>query len=444
MAGSVIAMLAIPMAMGFSIASGLTPVQGIAASMVSSAIGALFGGSKYQVYGPTAAFIPVIHQILVSFDDGQPGGPQRALGGLALCSIASGILLCGMAILRHGSIVQRVPHSVVVGFTIGIAIAIVSTEAADVFGVRSKVRPEFLEKMMDLWTYRSEFNIYCVILAVITFGVTKIISVLMPVYVPAPIFGLGLGTLLTATVWSDKGVVRIVDKYGPIPSNVLAFTPPHLSLGLLENFTLIVYSVAGIVLVSSIESLLCSKMADRMAHNKRLPFHPNKELFGQGLVQLAVPLLNGYPCTGALARTATNIKVGAVSPLSGIAQCLMVLGLTYAFSGALGTVPMACVGGVLVYVAANMIKAEEVNEVLETHRSRPITVMIVTAVIVVTSDFLHGVLAGITLYFFWGGAAPDEPVVEHSEEHFAASPSIRNLKNYGTTDGDLPSKFSMV
>ena len=154
------------------------------------------------------------------------------------------------------------------------------------------------------------------------------------------------------------------------------------------------YFVAAIVFVSAVESLLCSRMADRLADNKGTPFNPNKELWGQGLVQIFIPLLNGFPHTGALARTATNIKVGAISPLAGIFKCVLKLLLAAFLAKYLELVPMACIGGILLYVSTAMVKPAEVKEALAMSRFH-VVLMIFTAVMVVITDFLTGVLSAI-------------------------------------------------
>lgn len=149
--------------------------------------------------------------------------------------------------------------------------------------------------------------------------------------------------------------------------------------------------------MAAIESLLCSRMADRLADNKGLPFNPDKELWGQGMVNAIVPLLNGFPHTGALARTATNIKLGAVSPLAGIFKCCLKLLLAAYLAASLEKVPMACIGGILLYIATGMVKPAEVKQVL-AHNRFHIGLMAFTAILVIVKDFLTGVLAGIILY----------------------------------------------
>ncbi len=160
----------------------------------------------------------------------------------------------------------------------------------------------------------------------------------------------------------------------------------------------IFYYVAAIVFVSGVESLLCSSMADRLADNRGTPFNPNKEFWGQGLVQIITPLVNGFPCTGALARTATSIKAGAVTPLAGYFKGALKLSLTYLIADYLEMIPMACIGGILLWVASNMIKWSEIREVFN-HNKFHALLMAYTAVMVPATDFLTGVLTALILYF---------------------------------------------
>ena len=165
------------------------------------------------------------------------------------------------------------------------------------------------------------------------------------------------------------------------------------------------------MIVAAIESLLCSRMADRLADNRGLPFNPNKELWGQGLVQVFVPLMNGFPHTGALARTATNIKLGAVSPLAGIFKAILKLLLALFLASYLEAVPMACIGGILLYVSTAMVKPAEVRQVL-AHNPFHISLMVYTAVMVILTDFLIGVVSAIliwgVLYRFFDKPVPEQ------------------------------------
>ena len=385
-AGLVVAMVAIPLAMGFAIASGLRPEQGIVGGAIAGLVGALFGGSKYQVYGPTAAFIPIIGAIMQSHDHAY----------LVLCSILAGIVLMILGLLRFGRIVNLVPHAIVVGFTIGIAITIALSQIGEVLGLHAKLGYGFFEKIQGIVTHIGEFNAYALLLSLAVLVMTKVM-LRISVYLPGPLIAVAVGTLLSSTIWTDKHLTLVHQKYGEIPDNLLVFTP-HSSQGFQYPYAL-AYYVLAIVFVSSIESLLCSRMADRLANNTGTPFHPNKELWGQGLVQIIVPLANGFPHTGALARTATSIKLGAISPLAGIMKCIFKLLLAFFLADSLEKVPMACIAGILLYVAMNMVKAEEVREV-QAQGTFQKGLMIVTAIAVVLTDFLTGVLTALAIAIF--------------------------------------------
>jgi MFS superfamily sulfate permease-like transporter len=284
----------------------------------------------------------------------------------------------------------------VVGFTIGIACVIALSQFEQVFGLKAKLDYGFFAKMRGIVEHVGEVNFYAVAIAVMTFFVTKYLLKISK-FIPAPLIALGLATWLGATLFSDAGLTLIKDKYGAIPTNLLQFTPPEmLELTPAVIWDLIYFTIA-IVFVSGVESLLCSRMADRLADNRGVPYNPNKELWGQGWVQVLVPLVNGFPHTGALARTATNIKVGAVSPLAGVFKFALKLLLAMFLASWLEMVPMACIGGILLFVAVNMVKPAEVREVWHHNRFHA-GLMVYTAVAVATTDFLKGVLSALVIY----------------------------------------------
>jgi SulP family sulfate permease len=386
-AGLIVAMVAIPLAMGFAMASGLRPEQGIVGGAIAGLIGALWGGSKYQVYGPTAAFIPIIAGLMAKYDHRM----------LVLASLLAGVILTLFGIFRMGKIVAKVPHSIVVGFTIGIAVTIALSQIGEILGIQAKMPAHFFEKVSVISDNLGRLNVYAILIGLATFLITKYI-LKVSVFIPAPLIALGVATVLASTVWTGKGLSLVKDKYGQIPTDFFVFTPPAAFPASTEVLVDLAYYVVAIVLVAAIESLLCSRMADRLADNRGIPFNPNKELWGQGLVQMFVPLMNGFPHTGALARTATNIKLGAISPLAGIFKCILKLTLALFLARYLEMVPMACVGGILLYVSTAMVKPAEVKQVL-AHNGFHIALMIYTAVCVVLTDFLIGVVSAILL---WG------------------------------------------
>ena len=400
-AGLIVAMLAIPMNMGFAIASGLHPVHGLIAGALACLLGALFGGSKYQVYGPTAAYIPVLAAIMSKYgnESTDPSSPEYIAGYyfLILCSVLGGVILIFMGLGGMGDFINRlVPHSIVVGFTIGIALTIAFTQIGDVLGLTAKIPNAFLQKISAISSNLDQFNIYAVLIAVGTFLLCKYL-LRYAAYIPGPVIAVALGILLNETILHDQGLTASIDKYGTIPtSDFFKFTLPKLSEMNFDMFGL-VYFTAAVVFVAAIESLLCSKMADRMAENKGTPYNPNKELFGQGMVNIFAPLFNGFTCTGALARTATNIKVGGVTPLAGILNCGLKLSMVYFLAAHLDQVPMACIGGILAYIAFNMVKKQEIQTVMRMNGFH-IFLMILTAVVVFVKDFLSGVLLGLAVY----------------------------------------------
>ncbi len=430
-AGLIVAMVAIPLAMGFAIASGLNPVHGIVGGAFAGFIGALFGGSKYQVYGPTAAYIPVIFGIMATYGNAaMPTVPHdeaelavmvehhpeyagmtvaeygelyrqryaHGYGVLVFCSVVAGAIPIVMGFRGMGTFVSKVPHSIVVGFTIGIALTIALTQIGDVLGYKEKVAGSFLAKLKTIWEYRAEFNAWALALAVGTFFCTKYL-LKISIFIPGPLIAIGLGYAVARTLLAGQGLTVAADKYGPIPTDdFFTFVAPVVpDFSNLEIAGGIVFYVTAIVFVAAVESLLCSRMADRLADNQGTPFNPNKELFGQGMVNVFVPLLNGFPHTGALARTATNIKVGAVTPVAGIAKCWLKLALAFFLAAYLDLVPMACIGGILAYVAFNMVKPAEVRQVVE-HNRYHIALMFYTAAMVLVTDFLTGVLSAIMIY----------------------------------------------
>jgi MFS superfamily sulfate permease-like transporter len=386
MAGLIVAMVAIPLAMGFAMASGLRPEQGIVGGAVAGLIGALFGGSKYQVYGPTAAFIPVIGGLMAKYDHAT----------LVLASLLAGVILVSMGVARMGRFVARVPHSIVVGFTIGIAVTIALSQLGEVLGLKAKLGYGFVEKISGIAANIGQMNVYCLILGLVTFGITKALIKVSP-FLPAPLIGIGVTSVIAATIWADKGLILVKDKYGRIPTDFSVLTSPAAIKWDADFLLDLGYFVAAIVFVAAIESLLCSRMADRLAENTGQPFNPNKELWGQGIVNIVVPLVNGFPHTGALARTATNIKLGAVSPLAGIFKCILKLLLAAYLAHYLELVPMACIGGILLFVASGMVKSSEVIHVF-VHGRFHIGLMIYTAIMVIVTDFLTGVLSAIIIW----------------------------------------------
>ncbi len=404
-AGLIVAMTAIPMAMGFAMAMGMRPEHGIIAGALACAVGRTFGGSKYQVYGPTAAFIPVIAGLIAKYGPAAGGAFEVAHGFLVLVSMIAGVILVLMGILGFGKYGRLVPNSIIVGFTVGIAVSIAFTNLKDILGLKSfslLLGPEapaglgWAQKVQLAVQHLDLINPWAVVLGLLTFVLSKVL-LRISVYIPGPVVAMGAATLLSATVFADKHIVLVKDLYGSIPNNFFKLQMPVLpsmEMGVLWDLC---YFVVAIVFVSGVESVLCSSMADKLAQNQKTPFNPDREFFGQGMVQILTPLVQGFPCTGALARTATSIKAGAKTPLAGYFKAVLKLAMAYYLAQYLELIPMACIGGILVWVASNMIKPSEIREVSHTGGFETF-MMVYTAVMVPMTDFLTGVLSALILY----------------------------------------------
>lgn len=405
-AGLIVAMTAIPMAMGFAMAMGMRPEHGIIAGALACVVGRTFGGSKYQVYGPTAAFIPVIGGLIAKYGPASGGNFEEAHGFLILVSIIAGIILIIMGLFGFGRFAKLVPNSIIVGFTIGIAVSIALTNFEDILGIESfkdfigqddGINGGLVHNIRSAFNNIDKINIWSIFLGVLTFGLTKGL-LRISIFIPGPVIAMAVATVLSATLLADKNIILVKDLYGSIPNNFFVFTPPSLpgfDAAILGD---IIYFVLAIVFVSGVESILCSSMADKLAENKKTPFNPDKEFFGQGMVQIITPLVQGFPCTGALARTATSIKAGAKTPLAGYFKAILKLVMAFYLAQYLELIPMACIGGILVWVASNMIKPSEIKEI-KHHGKFEFAMMVYTAVMVPVTDFLTGVLSALIIYF---------------------------------------------
>lgn len=405
-AGLIVAMTAIPMAMGFAMAMGMRPEHGIIAGALACVIGRTFGGSKYQVYGPTAAFIPVIGGLIAAYGPASGGDFDVAHGYLVFVSIISGIVLVVLGILGFGKYAKFVPNSIIVGFTVGIAVAIALTNFEDILGIESikdllgqdeDIKGGLIHNIRSAIDNLDMINVWSILLGVLTFALSKIL-LRISIFIPGPVIAMALATLLSATVLNDKGVLLVRDLYGSIPNNFFVLTTPVLPemSGALILDT--VYYVVAIVFVSGVESILCSSMADKLANNKGTPFNADKEFFGQGMVQMLTPLVQGFPCTGALARTATSIKAGAKTPMAGYFKAVLKLFMAYYLAQYLELIPMASIGGILIWVASNMIKPKEIKEI-KSQGKFEFSMLVYTAIMVPMTDFLTGVLSAMIIYF---------------------------------------------
>ncbi len=382
MAGFIVALVAIPLGVGFAIASGLKPEQGIMAGAFAGILGGLFGGSKYQVYGPTAAFIPLLSSIVAKYD----------VPFLILTSVIAGLLIVLMGVFKLGTYFSKVPFSVTVGFTIGIAFSIMLGQLPDALGSPYPVSIHAVEKLQAVAGLLLHPNMDAMLLAALTFIIIRG-CYKTSVFIPGPLIAILVAVSLEQSPLIAQAVPLVADKLGSI-DHIFKLTPP--SLGPRPLWSLCI-PVLSIVFIASLESLLSARMADRLANNKTC-YNPNRELIGQGIVNTLVPLLNGFPCTGAFARTATSIKAGATSPLASLFQGSFILILMLFFTGYLAMIPMACISGLLIYVACNMVKADEIRHVFSEGKFSTL-LMIYTAIVTFLTDLFIAVSTGTALYY---------------------------------------------
>ncbi|HUB01566.1 MAG TPA: SulP family inorganic anion transporter [Terriglobales bacterium] len=377
-AGITVGLVALPLAMAFSIASGLTPQAGIYCAIVTGFLISLLGGSKTQIGGPTGAFVVVVAGIVAA----------HGVDGLFMCTVMAGVLLVVMGITGMGSAVKYIPRPVVIGFTNGIAILIASTQIKDFFGLQlDKVPGVFWLRMQALASHFRTLNYEATLLA----AITVIIMVgcrLISTRIPGPIVALLLGT--AAVFFFKLPVETIGTRFGGIPSGL-----PHLAI---PNFrTDLIHSLLGpavtVAMLGAIESLMSAVVSDRMSNDRH---NPNVELFGQGIANIASPLFGGLPATGAIARTATSIRSGAQSPAAGMIHSLTLLCILLFASRLVQFVPMAVLAGILMVVSYNMGEWREIGQLLKLTKT-DISVWLVTFALTVFADLTVAVEAGMIL-----------------------------------------------
>ncbi|HEX3321986.1 MAG TPA: SulP family inorganic anion transporter [Terriglobales bacterium] len=377
-AGITVGLVALPLAMAFSIASGLTPQAGIYCAIVTGFLISLLGGSKTQIGGPTGAFVVVVAGIIARY----------GVDGLFMCTVMAGVLLVILGLTGMGSAVKFIPRPIVIGFTNGIAILIASTQIKDFFGLQlDKVPGEFLHRMQALAQQFHSLNYTSTILAVSTVFIL-IVCRMISNRVPGPIVALLLGTAAVALF--KLPVETVGTRFGGIPSGLPHFEIPPFRSDLILHLLSPALTVA---MLGAIESLMSAVVSDRMSNDRH---NPNVELFGQGIANIFSPLFGGLPATGAIARTATNIRSGAQSPIAGIIHALTLLCVVLFAAPLVKFVPMAVLAGILMVVSYNMGEWREIPQLLKLTKT-DISVWLVTFALTVFADLTVAVEAGMIL-----------------------------------------------
>jgi SulP family sulfate permease len=377
-AGITVGLVALPLAMAFAIASGVTPQAGIYCAMVTGFIISLLGGSKMQIGGPTGAFVVVIAGILA----------KHGIHGLFLCTMMAGVMLVIMGVTGLGKAVQFIPRPVVMGFTNGIAVLIASTQIRDFFGLRLEHNPgEFFARMKELAEHAGTVSVAATALAVASLAIillTPKLSKRIPGYIVALVAGTAAAALL------HLPVETIGSRFGGIPSGL-----PHLQLPEFHtNLVLPLFSSAvTIAMLGAIESLMSAVVADNMSGDKH---NPNVELVAQGIANIVSPIFGGLPATGAIARTATNIRSGAKTPMAGIIHSVTLLAVLLFAAPLARFIPMAVLAAILFVVSYNMGQWADTWRLLRVNKSA-VAVWLVTFGLTVMADLTTAVEFGMIL-----------------------------------------------
>ncbi|HEY1579493.1 MAG TPA: SulP family inorganic anion transporter [Terracidiphilus sp.] len=378
LAGITVGMVALPLAMAFGIASGVTPQAGLYTAVIAGFLISALGGSKTQIGGPTGAFVVIVAGIIARF----------GASGLAMVTLMAGVILIGMALTGLGAAVRFIPRTVIIGFTNGIAILIASTQIKDFFELRVGAVPsEFLSRMRLLVAHFPTLSVTAVGLGV---GTLAIIFIL-PRFtrrIPASIVALLVCTVVSAVF--HLHVETIGTRFGGIPRGLPPFAIPTFHA---EHILPLIPSALTVALLAALESMLSAVVADGMTGDRH---NPNVELMAQGIANVISPLFGGIPATGAIARTATNIRAGARSPVSGVIHAATLLAILLVAAPLASYVPLAALAAVLFVVAYNMGEWHEIGTVFHLDFTA-ISVWLVTFALTVFADLTVAVGVGLAL-----------------------------------------------
>lgn len=385
--GLTVGMVALPLAMAFAIASGVTPEAGIYTSIIAGFLIAILGGCRVQIGGPAGAFIVIIYGIIANY----------GLANLMIATIGSGILLLLMGLLKVGNLIRFIPVSIVIGFTNGIAVLIALSQVKDFLGLKIENMPaDFFGQINAIWTNIHTINYYALGVALVSFAIVKFWPKDTSTHsaqwlrwvakIPGTVVVLVLSMLAVTTF--NLPVETIGSKFGGIPQ-----TLPDLQIPAFDwaNIRHLISPMITLALLGAIESLLCARVADTLTDDRH---NPNQELMGQGIANLVVPFFGGIPATGTIARTVTNIKSGAISPVSGVVHAITLLVIVLVAAPLASNIPLAALSAILFFVASNMGNWAEFNRLRQMTMSYKVTLLL-TFFLTVIFDLTVAVEVGL-------------------------------------------------
>ena len=381
LAGVTVGVVALPLAIAFAIASGVEPERGLYTAIVAGFLISALGGSRVQIGGPTGAFVVIVYGIV----------QQHGYDGLAIATMLAGLLLLLMAFLRLGSVIKFVPFPLTVGFTAGIALIIAASQLRDFFGLSMQAVPaDFVEKLAAYAKHLDSVNPAAAAVGLASVAITAWWGRITH-RIPGPLVAL-LATTLAAQ-WFSLPVETIGDRFGHVPTTLPAPSIPELNWPLIQQLFPTAFTIA---LLAAIESLLSATVADGMIGTRH---RSNMELLAQGAANIVSPLFGGIPATGAIARTAANVKAGGRSPVAGIVHALTLLLILWLFARWAEVIPLATLAGILLVVAYNMSDWRTFARLFRSPRS-DVTVMLVTFLLTVLIDLTVALEAGMVLAAF--------------------------------------------
>ena len=377
-AGVSVAMVALPLSLAIAIASGAGPEKGLVTAIVAGLLISLLGGSRVQIGGPTGAFIVVVFGVIA----------EHGYDGLVLATFMAGIIMLVAGYLRAGNLVAFVPEAVINGFTIGIGIIIATSQIKDLFGLSvAQVPAEFIPKIDALWAARNTLTVHAVGIGLATMVLIVVLRRLAPKF-PGLIIAVGLTSAVVAV--ATLPVDTIFSRFGDLPHTLPMPSLPAISL---EKVLKLLPSAFVIAFLASVESLLSAMVADRMigGHHR-----PNAEVLAQGFANIGSALFGGLPATGAIARTATNVRAGGKTPVSGIVHALTILLVMLLAAPLAGYLAMPALAGLLILTAWNMSEPHKWRGYMQSHTSDQI-LLILTLVLTVLTDLTIAISVGVSI-----------------------------------------------
>lgn len=377
-AGTLVGIVALPLAIAFAIASGVSPEKGLVTAVVGGFLISALGGSRVQIGGPTGAFVVIVYGVVQKY----------GVEGLAVATVMAGILLIVMGLLRMGSIIKFIPQPVVTGFTSGIALIIFSSQIRDFFGLQMAELPaDFVKKWIACGHAFDTANFYAVAVGFFSLWLTLYGSRFSK-KIPGPLIAL-IGSTLIVQIFHIP-VETIASRFGDIPSTLPA---PHIPWTDFAVFQRLIQPATTIALLAAIESLLSAVIADGMIGGRH---RSNTELIGQGIANICSPLFGGIPVTGAIARTATNVKNGGRTPVAGMIHAVVLLFIMFFAGQWVKLIPLSCLAAILIVVAYNMSEWRSFRMFLKCPRS-DVAVLLVTFILTVLVDLTFAIEMGVLI-----------------------------------------------